>query len=1041
MDVPSSTPANVLLRQERIRRNWRQQDVADQLGTTAVTVKRWERGSQQPGAYYRVKLCALFGKSAEELGLVAVTPSPLTTTESEATGAVQIHSPFTQALTLWTVPYQRNPHFTGRDDLLDRLDQQLLLEKYDDTMHTRRAALTQPQAIKGLGGIGKTQIALEYAYRAQERGLYTHTFWINAASEEALITSFVTIAGLLPAFAAKDETDQRTLVMAVKRWLEQCQQRWLLIFDNADDLALAHEYLPQSGNGSILLTTRANAVASIGISLEVETMSFIEGTHLLLRRAQRFEHATDEEINEAGNIVVALDHFPLALDQAGAYIEETNCRFSDYLTLYQKHRRALLARRGTQITHYPDSVATTWSLSLQKVGQANPAAAEFLQLCAFLAPHRIPAELIRDGAAHWSPLLQQAASDLFTFNEMIAELLKFSLIKRLAEDNMFSIHSLVQAVQADRMDADKQCYWAERIVYAVNEIFPRNPKDEITSWPLCLRYLEQVQACDMLIQQYSFVFSEAADLLNRTGIYLHLRASYNMAEPLYQKVLGIWEQVLGREHPQVASALNELAHLYHDQGKHVEAGQLYQRALQICEQHQDSEHLQLAVSLNGLAYLYQEQGKYSEAELLYQRALAVRKQHLGPEHPEVAATLNGLAYLYQEQGKYGEAEPLYQRALWICEQRLGPEHPEVARPLNNLAYLYHQQSRYVEAEPLYQRALRICEQQVGQEHPLTAYLLNNLANLYHNRARYVEAEPLYQRTLAIREQHLGPIHANLVYPLSNLAVLYHNRGKYAEAELLYQRALRICEQSQETENSAVAYPLYSLAVLYHKQGLYANAEPLYLRSLAIREQQFGREHPDVAYWLAGLANLYRDQSKYADAELLYLQALHIQDQALGLEHPDVAYSLDGLALLYSEQGKYADAEPLYQRALHIWELQLGPEHPNVATSLNGLANLYRDQGKYVLARPLLLRALHIRERYLGLAHPETSETMHSIALLQEALRNGLQARIWYAHALTIREQAFGAQHPKTAETRKRFIALLHAIGQHEQASQLEILRP
>ena len=240
---------------------------------------------------------------------------------------------------VWNVPHLRNLHFTGRDELLDRLDQQLSSEAQDDMTTTRRAALTQPQAIKGLGGNGKTQIAVEYAYRSRDLDRYTHTFWVNAASEEALLTSFVALAELLPAFPAKSETDQSKLVAAIKRWLEQCQQRWLLIFDNADEVALLRDYLPQPGNGSILLTTRANAVGSLATSIEVETMGFIEGTYLLLRRAQRLEQASDEEVNQAGNIVVALDHFPLALDQAGAYIEETQCSFVDYLDLYRTHRQ------------------------------------------------------------------------------------------------------------------------------------------------------------------------------------------------------------------------------------------------------------------------------------------------------------------------------------------------------------------------------------------------------------------------------------------------------------------------------------------------------------------------------------------------------------------------------------------------------------------------------------------------------------------------------------------------------------------------------
>ncbi len=187
---------------------------------------------------------------------------------------------------------------------------------------------------------------------------------------------------------------------AVIRWLEQCREPWLLLVDNADDLSLVQPYLSLQGNGSVLLTTRASAAGWLASSIEVDAMGVLEGAELLLRRAQRFAHATDEEINEAANLVVALAQFPLALDQAGAYIEETGCSLPDYLQLYQTHRHALLARRGRQATGYPASVATTWSLSFEQVEQTNPAAAELLRLCAFLAPDHI---LLTQGAPHWPP--------------------------------------------------------------------------------------------------------------------------------------------------------------------------------------------------------------------------------------------------------------------------------------------------------------------------------------------------------------------------------------------------------------------------------------------------------------------------------------------------------------------------------------------------------------------------------------------------------------------------------------------------------------
>ncbi|HEU5376807.1 MAG TPA: FxSxx-COOH system tetratricopeptide repeat protein [Ktedonobacteraceae bacterium] len=899
---------------------------------------------------------------------------------------------FSRSSGVWNIPYRRNPHFTGRDDLLDRLVQQFAPETLEQGITIRRAALTQPQAIRGLGGIGKTQIAVEYAYRSRDLGWYRHTLWVNAASEEALLISFTELAELLPNFSAKAETDQQKLVEAIKHWFEECQERWLLIFDNADDIPLVRAYLPQQGNGSILLTTRAHAVGSLATPLEVETMGWLEGVQLLLRRAQRFEHASDELINCAGDIVVALDHFPLALDQAGAFLEETGCSFADYLDLYQSHRRQLLAERGKQATDYPHSVATTWSLSLQKVHQANPAAAELLELCSFLAPDRIPEELLRDGAAFWSPALQQAVADPLLWQRLIADLLKYSLVKRLVEEHLLSIHRLVQAVQRDRMEGKVQRQYAERVIRAIHVVFPKNPQDLI-SWPQCLRYLDQAQICYTWIEHYGFVSAESAEVLNRAGLYLWRHALYSLAKPLYQRALTIREQVLGTDHSDTATSLNNLAHLYQEQGKYPDAELLYQRALATREQILGVNHPVTAQSLNNLAELYRAQGKYMEAEPLHKRALAIREQALGAKHPDTAQSLNNLALLYQSQGKYAEAEPLHKRALAIREQVLGINHPNTAKDLSNLAELYQAQGKYMEAEPLYQRALTIQEEALGANHPDTAQGLNNLAILYQRQSKYAEAEPLHKRALAIREQMLGANHPTTAMDLNNLAILYQAQGRYAEAEPLQNRALAIREQMLSANHPALATSLNNLAILYQRQSKYAEAEPLHKRALAIREETLGANHPATATSLNNLAELYRAQGTYAEAEPLYQRALTIREQVLGANHPDTAQSLNNLAVLYKAQEKYAEAESLYQRALAIREQVLGANHPDTAQSLNNLAHLYQEQGKYREGKPLLIRSLAIAEQVLGVEHPTTRIIRANYTALLEAMKEDESASL------------------------------------------------
>jgi tetratricopeptide (TPR) repeat protein len=534
---------------------------------------------------------------------------------------------------LWNIPYRRNPFFTGREDILERLAAVLR------TGNT--AALTQPQTISGLGGIGKTQSAVEYTYRYAND--YQAVLWVTAATRDTLILSFLDLARLLN-LPEKDVQDQTITVQAVKQWLEQ-HDDWLLIVDNADDLALAEEFLPTAGTGHILLTTRAQAPGSFAEGMNVEQMDTQEGMLLLLRRAKVLAkeaplsqaHETDRAAAE--RIVQALDGLPLALDQAGAYIEETQCSVSAYLASYQQRQAELLQLRGGTGKEHPEPVATTWSLSFEQVERFNPMATDLLRVCAFLAPDAIPEDLLLEGASELGARIQPLGTDATRLNDAIGVLLRYSFVKRDPHDRTFSVHRLVQEVLKESMKKRTQRTWAERVVKAVNLAFPDS--NDVSLWEHCERLLPHALVCARLIEEDGFEFDEAARLLNQTARYLYRRAQYPQAEPLYQRALAIRVQQLGPEHPDTAT------------------------------------------SLNGLAGLYYKQGKYEQAEPLFKRALAIREQQLGSEHPDTAQSLNDLALLYYRQGKYEQAEPLYQRALAIVEQQLGSEHPETATVREN----------------------------------------------------------------------------------------------------------------------------------------------------------------------------------------------------------------------------------------------------------------------------------------------------------------------------------------------------------------------
>jgi tetratricopeptide (TPR) repeat protein len=271
------------------------------------------------------------------------------------------------------------------------------------------------------------------------------------------------------------------------------------------------------------------------------------------------------------------------------------------------------------------------------------------------------------------------------------------------------------------------------------------------------------------------------------------QGQYGKAEPLYQRSLDIYEKVLGRDHPDVATSLNNLALLYLHQGRYREAEPLCQRSLAIREKALGSDHPDVATSLNNLAGLYNTQGQYEKAEPLYQRSLDILKKVLGSDHPDVATSLNNLAGLYLSQEQYNAAELLYQHSLARVEKALGPDHPNVATSLNNLAGLYLSQGQYGKAEPLYQRSLAIREKTLGPDHPNVGTSLNNLAFLYFTQGQYRKAEPLYQRSLAIREKTLGPDHPNVGTSLNNLAVLYLSQKKFPQALSFLTQGLDIEE--------------------------------------------------------------------------------------------------------------------------------------------------------------------------------------------------------------------------------------------------------
>jgi tetratricopeptide (TPR) repeat protein len=727
--------------------------------------------------------------------------------------------------TRWSIPYQRNPFFTGREELLARLHARLHTESSGSRI--------QILAMSGLGGIGKTQVALEYAYRYRHN--YRAIFWVAAETPEVLLAEFVRLAEplTLAVYPGQGVSELAALVMD---WLNR-HRDWLLIFDNVDCLESVRDYLPvgSDGNGQILLTTRAMAAGGLAEILSIEEMQGVEGELLLLRRAGLLaanapvEETDDEVRGFAAQLVVELGGLPLAIDQAGAYITETGCSLSHYLRLFCECRAQLLVRRGVFPPGHPEPVAATWKLCFQRI--EGTVALDLLRLCAFLAPDSIPETILLQGACISDSRLVRLATDPLELDNALATLRGYSLIRRNADYSSVSLHRLVQAVLCDALKPAGRRVWARRAIRALGKALPEPDPVHWREWQC---YLPHIFNCVRLIDDYHLVSQEVGELLSQAGAMLRHYARYAEAEKLCERALHMNEQVLGVEHPGTAASLDYLATVLGIQRKYEQAARLYERALQIREQALGPAHPETASTINNLALLYTNWRRYHEAQDLYQRALQIREQALGPEHPDTATTLDNLALLYRQQSHYEQAEPLFKRALQIREHALGLAHPMTASTLNNLAVLYRLCGNYEQAEPLFKRALQIRELSLGPEHPATATALSNLAFLARLQGQHERSLRFYEQALRIREQAFGPEHPNTTITWLNMGELYQEIGANEQAERALQRALLTHEQAFGSEHPRVGSILEVYIKFLQHQGRDEEARPFEQRIQAMR---------------------------------------------------------------------------------------------------------------------------------------------------------------------------------------------------------------
>jgi DNA-binding SARP family transcriptional activator len=673
---------------------------------------------------------------------------------------------------VWRVP-ARNPRFTGRDGMLSELRRRL----------GAGGATLVVQALYGLGGVGKTQLALEYAHRFAAD--YDLVWWIDA--EEPVL-----IPDQLAALAARlDVPAGGTVVDTVDRLLAELRHRarWLLVFDNAERPADVADFRP-GGPGHVLITSRSPGWGALGGRLELDVLARTETIALLRARIP----GLDDELADA--LAVELGDLPLAAAQAAAYMEQTALPAADYLRRFRAHRADLLDRG--EVVGYAGRLDTAWGLSLERLRDEDPAAVQLLQLAAHLAPEPIPVTLFGDRPELLDEPLRSAAADPDALADTVGALVGYSLARRSSDG--FQVHRLVQAVIRHQLPTDRQQTTTDHVVALLAAAAPGDPEDPV-SRAAYAQLAAHVLATAPLAAHHPAGRRLALDLSR----HLQARGDSSGSRAVAEQLLDRWRRVLGSDHPDTLSAAGSLTRALVQLGE-VEPGRaLAEDALRRCRRVLGPDHPTTLHSATVLAHALLGLGKVESARLLGEDALRRCRRVLGPDHPTTLHSATVLARALVEVGDVEPARALGEDTLRRCRQVLGPDQ---ARTLWSAAALTLALVQLGEVEPartLGQDTLRRCRRALGPDHATT---LLAAAALTLALARLGEVEPartLGQDTLGRCHRVLDPDHVIALWAATAVTVVLARLGEAEPARALGQVTLQRCCRVLGPDHPTIPY--------------------------------------------------------------------------------------------------------------------------------------------------------------------------------------------------------------------------------------------
>jgi len=565
----------------------------------------------------------------------------------------------------------------GRNSQLDQLEETLSAEQQPSKV-----------AVFGLGGVGKTQIALELAYRTQERYPECSIFWVPATNSESLQQAYLEIGRQLRIPGLEQKQDD--VKKLVQRYLsDESAGRWLLIFDNADDIDMwinrdgakdaspgLIDCLPQSNQGSLVFTTRSRKVAvKLTQQNVIEVSEMDEDLARQLLRKSLINQDLVQNHQDTVNLLKQLTFLPLALVQAAAYINENGITLSDYLSLLDDQEQNVIDLLSTDFEvegRYRDSknpIVMTWLISFKQIRQRDPLAYDYLAFLSCVSPRDIPQSLL--------PPAQSQKKEM----DAIGTLSAYSFVSRRSATNSLDIHPLVHLATRNWLRREESlAKWTSQAVTRLGEVFPDNDHENRSVWRLYLPHAQYVLESSFNEDGVE----EKSVLLWKFGMCLCSDGRYNEAETPILRAMETRRRVLGPEHPDTLTSMSNLASTYRNQGRWTEAEELEVQVMETRRRVLGPEHPDTLASMNNLASTYWNQGRWTEAEELEVQVMETRRRVLGPEHPSTLTSMNNLAWTWKSQGRNREASELITTCCKLLTEKLGADHPNTKACLETL---------------------------------------------------------------------------------------------------------------------------------------------------------------------------------------------------------------------------------------------------------------------------------------------------------------------------------------------------------------------